>query len=63
MIKGGHCDRYLGCDADKPAEMCTLVGMAHGWAGAPLIGPGAYAGGDNFEDAARLAWRFFSQTL
>ena len=46
--------------------MCTLAGMSHGWSGAPYTGPWLmlqYGGGQQFEDAAELMWRFFARTL
>lgn len=59
-IMGGSCAVQDGCPADAPVETCMLAGMGHGWSGGTV---GAYAGGAQYEDGARLAWGFFSSLL
>lgn len=59
-IKGGHCEQHRDCPENGQVELCLLDGMCHGWAG---YGNGTCldsGGGENFEDATHLVWRFFS---
>jgi polyhydroxybutyrate depolymerase len=74
-IKNGSCDWNQGCPIGQELGMCTMNGMDHGWAGAPTTGPGAwltaplrddnlgFGGGDQYEDAAELMWKFFKKYL
>jgi len=59
-IMGGTCQVSDGCPPDAPVETCILAGMAHGWSGGTV---GAYAGGAQYEDGARMAWAFFEALL
>lgn len=66
MIKMGTCEWAEGCPEGQEVGMCTLTGMDHGWAGAKFTGPWLtlqYGGGEEFEDAAELMWKFFKRYL
>ncbi|MET0283848.1 MAG: PHB depolymerase family esterase [Polyangiales bacterium] len=65
-IKQGECLWNTGCPAGREVGMCTLKGMDHGWAGAPITGnwlQSEYGGGVPYEDAAELMWKFFKKYL
>jgi polyhydroxybutyrate depolymerase len=59
-IKGGFCERNRDCPVDAQVEICSFEGMGHGWAGADNA---LYGGGSEYEDAARLIWRFFQEQM
>jgi poly(3-hydroxybutyrate) depolymerase len=72
QVKGGSCAWNTGCPAGREVGLCTMVGMDHGWAGAPTSGPSPwlsaalglngnldFGGGDTYEDAAEMMWKFF----
>jgi polyhydroxybutyrate depolymerase len=64
QVKGGVCERNRNCPAGAQVEMCSFQGMSHGWAGSDATEYGGiYGGGSEYEDAARLAWRFFQEQL
>jgi polyhydroxybutyrate depolymerase len=65
-IKLGECQWNTGCPAGREIGLCTLNGMGHGWAGAPVTGNWLqlqYGGGEQFENAAELIWKFFKKHL
>jgi polyhydroxybutyrate depolymerase len=55
-VKGGSCERQLGCPPNAPVMLCRFDGMPHGWAGAD----GHDGGGSGYAEAARVLWDFFS---
>ncbi len=59
-ISGGVCERNRDCPPGAQVEMCSFEGMGHGWAGSDDL---LYGGGSQYQDAARLAWRFFTEQL
>jgi polyhydroxybutyrate depolymerase len=59
-VSGGLCERNRDCPPGAQVEMCSFEGMGHGWAGSDDI---LYGGGSQYQDAARLAWRFFAEQL
>jgi polyhydroxybutyrate depolymerase len=74
QIESGSCEWNQGCPAGREVGMCTMKGMDHGWAGAPTSGPSPwlsaalglngnldFGGGDQYEDAAELMWKFFAK--
>jgi poly(3-hydroxybutyrate) depolymerase len=65
-IKQGECLWNTGCPAGREVGLCTMKGMDHGWAGAPVTGnwlQSEYGGGVPYEDAAELTWKFFKKYL
>lgn len=65
-IKNGSCEWNEGCPEGQEIGICLLEGMDHGWSGAKGMGAwltGDYGGGDKFEDAAELMWKFFERYL
>lgn len=61
-VMGGHCERHKGCPEHGQVTLCLFDGMAHGWAGASQQGAtGFYGGGQQFENATELVWKFFSE--
>ncbi len=63
-VKGGHCERSLGCPPGGQVVYCEFKGMIHGWAGHNCGFPTCilpYGGGDNYEDATRLVYDFFKE--
>jgi polyhydroxybutyrate depolymerase len=65
-IEGGKCEWSRGCREGAEVGFCTLNGMDHGWAGATWTGPWLslqYGGGEQFEDAAEMMWKFFKTYL
>ncbi|MBN1653805.1 MAG: DUF4215 domain-containing protein [Deltaproteobacteria bacterium] len=58
-VKRGSCERHRDCPLGAQVEFCSFDEMGHGWAGSDEV----YGGGSDYEDAARLAWRFFQEQM
>ncbi len=62
----GQCQWNTGCPAGREIGLCTMKGMDHGWAGAKVTGgwlDSQYGGGEQYENAAEMMWKFFKKYL
>jgi polyhydroxybutyrate depolymerase len=59
QVTRGICERNRDCPDDAQVEMCSFDEMGHGWAGSDIT----HGGGSEYEDAARLIWRFFQEQM
>ena len=58
-LAGAYCERYEGCRAGGPVQLCVTETGGHSWPGARAVRHGKEAASTAL-DANRTIWAFFS---